>query len=64
MKRCGSCLQYGTETRSFIGTDGQEHTFCIDQDACERRWQGVKEAERFAAAEARIYDPEPGDDDE
>jgi hypothetical protein len=51
------------EYRQFRGDDGEQHTFCADSAACERRWQDVVDSEKFAAAEARIWDPEPGDDE-
>lgn len=68
---CCSCLQWvGTQYdgekrpyRVILTADG-ERIFCADTEACERRWQGQKDADRFAAAEARAYFPEPDDDDE
>lgn len=70
--RCGSCLQWvgtnydgGTRAyRRWQGDDGQEHISCVDSNACEDRWDSARQAERFAAAEARTYFPEPDDDDD
>jgi hypothetical protein len=69
-ERCGSCLQWvgtnydGDERpyRRWTGDDGRERIFCADSEACERRWEAAKDARRYAAAEARIYFPEPEDE--
>ena len=82
-RRCGSCLQWvgtdydGRERPYKIWTDDDgDHVFCVDVEACDRRWKGVREAERvtdgddvgggqaerFAASEAAVYDPEEDED--
>lgn len=69
---CGSCIQwvgtaYDGETRPyrrFMTTEGREVIVCADKDACKRRWQRAKDADRVAAAEARTWFPEPADEDE
>jgi len=69
--RCGSCLQwvgtnYDGRTRPYRRwqDEGGDHVFCSDREACDNRWDDARAAERLAASEARIYDPEPDDDEE